>query len=381
MPDADPSIHDPRLRSGFSLSETTHLLLAIIDSLPAVISAKDRESRYLIMNKYQASLYDTTPEGAVGCTAGELLGEEYGAYTADKDRQVIESGQPSPSYEERYQDAFGIEHDWLTTKVPLHADNGNVYGVASISLDISDLKRTEARLVEQTVALEKANAELLAFTQAAAHDLREPIRQIVSHLQLLERRLGDGLPPDALEPINYVLDGAARLHSHFEGFLAYAQLDRQSGRMTPLVLTDIVGQALDTLSATVRAANGSVAVSVLPVVQGDRAQLTSLFDHLLFNAIKFRHPARPLQIQVFSRSDARGHEIVVRDNGIGIDPRYRKRIFAIFQRLYPREKYPGNGMGLAICDKIVDLHGGDIWCESVPGEGTDMVFTLPVLDT
>ena len=376
MPDSEASDRDDH-HTVFSAAETRKLLRAITDSLPAVISAKDHNSRYLMMNKYQAALYNTTPEGAIGKTAGELLGKGYGSYTASIDRQVIETGLPVPSYEERYTDAFGVERDWLTTKVPLRRDDQTVYGVASVSLDISELKRTQEELMHKSVALERAHAELLAFTQAAAHDLREPIRQIVSHLELVERQMDGALPDGVRESLDFVLEGAARLHGNFEGFLTYAYLNSTSTARNPVSLEDVLNQASQALRAAVREVGGSIVRQPMPEVVADRTQLIALFDHLLSNAIKFRHPDRPLVIEVFAQNHGRFQEIVVRDNGIGIPEVYRKRIFSMFERLHPREDYPGHGMGLAICKKIVDLQGGEIWCESVENCGTDFLFTLP----
>ncbi len=376
MSDNDTCHDDAPSRRDLNPSESIDLLAAIIDALPAVISAKDRNSRYLVMNRYQAELYGTTPEDAVGRTAGELLGEGYGAYTAARDRIVMETGRPLLPYEETYPDTHGIEHDWLTTKVPLKDADGTVRGIASVSLDISDRKRAEQDLIGKSVALERVNAELVRLTRAATHDLREPVRQIMSHVQLMARQLGDGLPDSAREHLAFALEGAARLDKLFEGFIAYAHLDSQHTVRAAVDLDAVLDDTLARMEAHIRATDARITREPLPRVTASREHMSLLFEQLLSNALKFRHPERAPEIHLIARPRKADHAICVADNGMGIEPRYQKRVFEIFERLNPREMFPGEGIGLAICQKIVEMHGGRIQCQSNPGEGSCFTFTI-----
>ena len=232
------------------------------------------------------------------------------------------------------------------------------------------------KLKQTTLDLERSNTELQQFAYVASHDLTEPLRMITSYLELLSSRAKEKLGTEEREFIGYAVDGARRMQTLIQDLLAYARVDTR-GR--PLEATDcekVLGTALSNLKVAIEESRTVVEHERLPVVEGDAGQLTQVFQNLIGNAIKFRGSAPP-KINVGARATDNEWLFYVKDNGIGIDPKNFPRIFVLFQRLHTRREYPGTGMGLAICKKIIERHGGRIWAESKQGEGTTFFFTIP----
>jgi light-regulated signal transduction histidine kinase (bacteriophytochrome) len=231
-------------------------------------------------------------------------------------------------------------------------------------------------LSEQAQELTRSNTELQQFAYVASHDLQEPLRMVTSYLQLLQRRYGGELDSDADEFIGYAVDGAKRMHELINGLLAYSRVGTHG---TPFEATDsgmILGSVLSNLQVALEESNAQVSYGQLPTVWADGMQLAQLFQNLISNAIKFRGEQAP-EIQIEAGRQGDHWRFSVRDNGIGIEPAYGNRIFLIFQRLHTRDEYPGTGIGLAICKRIVERHGGRIWVESELGEGSTFHFTIP----
>lgn len=230
---------------------------------------------------------------------------------------------------------------------------------------------------EQTqAALTRSNAELEQLAYVASHDMQEPLRMIASYLQLVVQRYGDKLDADGQEFIGYAVDGAKRMQALINDLLAYSRLGTKARPFEPVDTAAIVDTAIAHLRIAIEECGAQVQRGELPHVSGDALQLAQLFQNLLSNAIKFRGKAPP---QVRVDCEARDGEwcFAVRDNGIGISPEYFQRIFVLFQRLHNQREYPGTGIGLALCKKIVERHGGRIWVESAPGAGTVFRFTIP----
>jgi light-regulated signal transduction histidine kinase (bacteriophytochrome) len=200
---------------------------------------------------------------------------------------------------------------------------------------------------------------------------------VASYTQLLARRYGDKLDDDAREFIDFAVDGARRMRALINDLLAYSRVGTRGAEFAPTDCNAVVDQVIADLGAAIEDERAGVTRGDLPTVLADAMQLQQLFQNLIANAIKFHGERRP---RVAIAAERRGDAWVfsVRDNGIGIDPEYADRIFVIFQRLHSRAEYPGTGIGLAICRKIVERHGGRIWMESAPGQGTTFYFTLPV---
>jgi light-regulated signal transduction histidine kinase (bacteriophytochrome) len=255
--------------------------------------------------------------------------------------------------------------------------DGSVGGVLFFTQVITARKKMELELQTQAQALEKSNAELEQFAYVASHDLQEPLRAVAGCSQILQRRYGAQLDAGGEELIRHIVDGADRMHRLIHDLLAYSRVDRQKIELVPVDAGDAVRRALANLSEAIREAGASVACDTLPTVPADPAQLTQLFQNLIGNAIKYRGHAAP-RVGVAVQQTGAEWEFSVRDNGIGIEPQYFERIFNLFQRLHTRNEYPGTGIGLAICKKIAQRHGGRIWVKSVPGHGSTFYFSIPV---
>ncbi len=239
--------------------------------------------------------------------------------------------------------------------------------------------RAEEQLRQTSTNLERSNTDLQQFAYLASHDLFEPLRMITSYLQILEQRYGKALDKQAHEFIGFALDGARRMQALINDLLAYARVDIRGLPFEPTATEDVFAAALTNLKVAIDENKAVVSHEPLPTVRADAVQLTQVFQNLVGNAIKFHGPAPPCIDVGAVRRD--GEWLFhVRDNGIGIDPKNFERIFVIFQRLHTRQEYAGTGMGLAICKKIVERHGGCMWVESSPGRGSTFFFTLPATD-
>ncbi|MFH1146582.1 MAG: PAS domain S-box protein [Pseudomonadota bacterium] len=264
----------------------------------------------------------------------------------------------------------------IITATPFLDQNGRMIGIVEDFKDITERKHTEEILKSKTNELTRSNAELEQFAYIASHDLQEPLRVMSSYLQLLERRYKESLDAKAQEFITRAVDASARMKLLIDDLLAYSRL---STRAKPFELTDFneaLRKSLADLEISIRDNGVIVTSDRLPAGMADGSQILQLFQNLLSNAIKFRNPSQP-RIHIGAKRADGEWLFFVRDNGIGIDMEYADRIFEVFQRLHTRSEYPGTGIGLAICKKVVERHGGRIWVESEPGQGSAFFFTIP----
>lgn len=245
-----------------------------------------------------------------------------------------------------------------------------------LKLEIQERKRTEEALARRSEELARSNAELEQFAYVASHDLQEPLRMVSSFAQLLALRYEDVFDAKAKEYIRYAVDGAKRMQMLIQDLLAYSRVGTQTKAFVPVEFDAIVRSAINNLREAIAESGAQVTYNSMPTLLADDTQMLQLFQNLIANAVKFRGEQSP-RIHIGAEPEDGQWRFSFRDNGIGIDPRHSNRIFLIFQRLNSRREYVGTGIGLAICKKIVDRHGGKIWVESEPGKGTTFFFTLP----
>jgi light-regulated signal transduction histidine kinase (bacteriophytochrome) len=271
----------------------------------------------------------------------------------------------------------GRRLDVSVTVSSVTGEDGQIIGASKIVRDITDRKQAEEALRRSAEDLARSNKDLEQFAYVASHDLQEPLRAVTGFVQLLQQQYGKQLDAKANDYIGYTVDGAKRMQTLIADLLTYSRVGSRSRELKPTDTAASLKRALENLTASIGESAAEITHGELPTVQADEAQLVQLFQNLVGNAIKFRGPEPP-KIHVEARRNHDHWLFSVRDNGIGMNPEFSDRIFMIFQRLHSRKKYAGTGIGLAICKKIVERHGGQIWVESQPDQGATFYFTLPV---
>jgi signal transduction histidine kinase len=235
-----------------------------------------------------------------------------------------------------------------------------------------------SQIAKRADELAATNAEPEQFAYIASHDLKEPLRMVTQYMGIIERQLGPTLEPKHQRFLEYAVEGATRMQTLINDLLAFTRTSHVEESRQPVDLDQVVAEVLATFKDAIDRARATVRVGSLPVVTGERTKLAIAMQNLVGNALKFHAPERPPVIDIAAERDGDRWAISVRDNGIGIDPRHHEQIFAVFQRLHGRDEYPGNGMGLAICRKIIEQHHGALWVESELGRGTRFIIRLPV---
>jgi PAS domain S-box-containing protein len=247
-----------------------------------------------------------------------------------------------------------------------------------IGLDITERQQAQEQLERFAQELQRSNQELEQFAYVASHDLREPLRMIRSYVELLARRYEGQLDADADDFIGFTVEGVARMQALIDGLLSYSRIGTRGRPFVPTATADVLAQTLRNLEVAIAEEEAQIHYGELPPVRGDSIQLVQLFQNLIDNALKFSN-ARAPEVEIRATREGQMWRFAVQDNGIGIAPRHRERIFQIFQRLHTREEYPGTGIGLAMCKKIVERHGGRIWVETEAETGSTFYFTLPAV--
>lgn len=346
---------------------------SIVQSMTEGIVVEDAQGNITFVNQAGSAL--------LGYSSVELIGQKWKDIIPPDQRTLVEvtGDRRGPKGVDRYEVKLkrgnGSPVIVLVTSSPLYEHDGFA-GTLTVFTNITERVQAEEALAKQAMELARSNAELEQFAYVASHDLQEPLRMVTSYLQLLERRYKGKLDADADEFIDFAVDGASRMKSLIEDLLAYSRVGTRGKEFEPIASEVIFEQALSNLQISIEENDAIITHDPLPTIMADDVQLEQLFRNLIDNAIKFRSQAR-LEIHVGAeRKDGQWY-FSVQDNGIGIDPQYAERIFIIFQRLHTREEYPGTGIGLAICKRIVERHGGRIWVESEAGKGATFFFTIP----
>ncbi|GAB3670363.1 hypothetical protein GCM10028856_20050 [Halopiger thermotolerans] len=255
-----------------------------------------------------------------------------------------------------------------------------VQSVANVLAEAIERQQYQTELERLIADLEESNERLEQFAYAASHDLQEPLRMVSSYLQLIERRYGDQLDEDGEEFLEFAVDGADRMREMIDGLLQYSRVEMRGDPFEPVELEAVLDDVCENLQVKIEEYDAEIAAESLPRVEGDEGQLRQVFQNLLSNAIEYSGDEPP-RIRISAERRGQRWKVSVADNGIGIDPDDQERIFEVFQRLHDREEHPGTGIGLALCERIIERHGGEIWVDSEPGEGTTFSFTLPAVET
>ena len=321
-------------------------------------------------------------ESATGVPRERLIDTDFSDYFTDAEaaragyQRVFAEGSVI-DYPLAIRHASGAVTDVLYNAAIFRNERGAVLGVFAAARDVTELKRAQEALAERADALARSNADLEQFAYVASHDLQEPLRMVSSYTQLLSRRYEGKLDSDADEFIHFAVDGAKRMQVLINDLLAFSRVGTRGQPFARVETRLCLEEALANLKATIDEHDARVEAEDLPPAIVDRQQLVQLFQNLIANAIKF-HGSDPPLVRVTAQRRGADWMFGVADNGIGIEPQYFERIFTIFQRLHARDEFPGTGIGLAICKKIVQRHGGRIWVESNPGSGSAFHFTIPI---
>ncbi len=348
-------------------SEARFRLLA--ESASDLVCLHEPDGRYAYVSPSAKRLLGYEPEDLLGRDPYELFHPDDIDRIREESHEKVLRGDAPLTIRYRLRCRTG-EYRWLETKTtPITDDAGTIVKLQTASRDV-----TANELTRQ--ALERSNRDLQEFAYVASHDLQEPLRMVASYLQLLEARHREKLDEEAKEFIAYAVDGAQRMKQLINDLLAYARVTTRSQPLKPIDSEAVLQKALANLALNIEETSAIIEHEPLPMVPADEVQLLQLFQNLIGNALKFRKENAP-RIRISAVEEGEAWRFSVEDNGIGIDPAYTERIFTIFQRLNGREEYPGTGIGLAVCRRIVERHGGRIWVESDGSTGSVFHFALP----
>jgi two-component system sensor kinase FixL len=353
------------------------------EDAPIACHEVDRDGLVLCVNQAECELFGFRPEEMIGRPIWDFMASEDREKTKAGLLQRIASEQPLVPLEREYKRRDGSSVVMEIHQRRIRDAAGHATGLRTFLLDITQRKRAEQTLNEQAEKLARSNAELEQFAYVASHDLQEPLRKIQAFGDRLRGKYDATLGPEGLDYLTRMQNAAARMQVLIQDLLSLSRVASHAKPFAPVDLDDVVGMVISDLEIRIQERKGRVEAADLPVVFGDRGQLAQLFQNLIGNGLKFQKPGESPVVKVSSEAVTLTNgvggswRITVEDNGIGFDEKYRDRIFQIFQRLHGRNEYEGTGIGLAICRKIVERHGGAIVAQSSPGAGAKFVITLP----
>jgi PAS domain S-box-containing protein len=362
-----------------SLKESQAMLASFYDSSPFLMGISELDGENIVpvsANRAAGSFLGWDAQAVSGARARELgVPEQVARFWTEQYRESLRTGAVVRF---EYEHPHAPAKTWLSAVVNyLGLGPSGRPRFSFIAEDVTEKRRSEELIRRSNEELRRANADLEQFAYSASHDLQEPLRQVAVYSQLLEKKYGGTLESKALEYLAFCVEGAQRMQMLISGLLEYSQAGQAAADYTGLVDTSVVVEAARKNLATAIEETAAVfTVSPLPKVHGDAVALTHVFQNLIGNALKYRSSKTP-EIAVSAMEDAGNWRFAVHDNGIGISPEFQSQIFGIFKRLHDRATYPGTGIGLAICQRIVERHGGRIWVESEEGKGSTFFFTLP----
>ena len=313
----------------------------------------------------------------VGKNCRFLQGDDTDKQDVSSLRKAVKSGEALRVTIKNYRkDGSEFWNDLVVS--PVQDASGHTTHFVGMQLDITERVRAEQRMQAKTHELEAVNEELEQFAYAASHDLQEPLRMISSYLQLVMRRYGDTFDEDATTFMGFATEGAERMQALINDLLTLSHVTTNEDNFKPIAMDRIIERALFNLKAAIDEHTVKIEVGNMPKLPVDAVQITQLFQNLIGNAIKYHRKGVTPSVSIQAEEHPNEYVFSVADNGIGIDKKHHDRVFQVFQRLHTRSEYEGTGIGLAICSKIVDRHGGKIWVESTVGKGSTFLFSIPI---
>jgi PAS domain S-box-containing protein len=356
------------------LKSVNNFLDSVLENIPNMVFVKDaRDLRFVRFNKAGERLLGFAKKDMIGKNDYDFFPKEQADFFTEKDNAVLMQNDIVNVPEEPIQTKNGLR--WLhTKKIPILSPAGRPIYLLGISEDITEIRQAKMELEQKTSELQRSNSELEQFAYVASHDLQEPLRTISSYVQLLASRYSDKLDKDALEFIDFAVDGSKRMRTLINSLLEYSRVNRVKP-LEWIETVDVLKEIQLDMKDQIKEAGATIKHNGLPKIYGDTVLIGQLFQNLIGNALKFKGDEKP-EIKITGKRKNGEYIFSVEDNGIGINQEYAEKIFVIFQRLNSRDKYPGTGIGLSICKKIVERHGGKIWVESKLGKGSKFFFTI-----
>ena len=320
-----------------------------------------------------------------GYKAEEIIGKNFSLFYSDDDRRkgipaaiLTEADRHGSTYHENWRIRKNGTAFWGSiTLTALHDENKNVVGYAKVTRDLSEKMQAETTIKKHLLEVERKNKELEQFAYIASHDLQEPLLTITNFVELIQLEYADTLDENSKTYFDFINQAANRMKYLITGLLDYSRIGIDK-TMAPVNCGLLLDELLQDIGATIKATGAVIVYDNLPIVNGYPLEIRQLFQNLITNAIKFREQDKKPVINISATGDEKSWCFAVTDNGIGIDPKFAKKIFRLFKRLHTRDVYDGNGIGLAHCKKIIESHGGEIFVKSKPGAGSTFYFTIPI---
>ncbi len=351
----------------------------LLNTISIMVTYKDCNNRIVKVNQAQANFMGLeSPDELINYDLNEKLPPEEASKYREEDLSIIQKDEPVIGVTDSFTAMDGSVRHIKTDKWPYKDKKGNTKGVVVLGLDVTDLINAKGELAEQAQELKQSNEELEAFAYAISHDLKEPLRMIISFMNLLQKRHSESLDEEAHEFIHFAVDGAGRMTQMIQDLLNFSRIGRlKNARLEIVDPNRSIESAMLNLRVLAEEKQADIQISDLPHIRGNKHEIMALFQNLIGNALKYSKEGIPPIIRISCEEEDTQYKFSVSDNGIGIPQKRKDHIFTIFQRAHKELGHEGTGIGLAICKKIVNRMGGTIQVSSVEGEGSCFYFTIP----